>query len=262
MDENILILYCNSYGNINNINDEYKFNKVNAMFSEIQNKLKSVNKKYSIIDINSLNFIKVQDLSRKSTNSKDDKEEEKRISLSNRNFTLSESDLNSCMKAIKESKILIFVFPIINGSCPSKLTMFIETCMTIENSFNNKQVYSNGPYKGKKACVIGFTDYSIEDYSYKGKFILSLDEIIEHFTHGVLALLGFSVIKNYFIYKNSHEFESFNYIVNKTNDVNITVGRVNSLKSNENDMTKLSYSEKTSLNKHIENIHSEEIIYN
>ena len=128
--------------------------------------------------------------------------------------------------------------------------------------FNNKYVYLQGPYKGKKATIIGFTEYSFEDYSYKGKFILTLEEIMEHFAHGVLALLGFSVIKNFYLYKNQIEFESFNYIVNKTNDVNITVGRVNSLKSNDNESYKLSYSEKCNLSKYIENLNSEEIIYN
>mmetsp|Transcript_20151 Transcript_20151/g.20944 ORF Transcript_20151/g.20944 Transcript_20151/m.20944 type:complete len:234 (-) Transcript_20151:3-704(-) len=128
--------------------------------------------------------------------------------FANNIFTLSDKDKEVSLDLIRSSNLTIFIFPLIWSSCPSRLKVWMEICYNEGLGFNDRNyIYSNGHMKGKNSVVFCSNSNNKEDYGYKGKFILSLDETLEHFTHGVLALYGYSVLPTFSVYQNQTDYE-------------------------------------------------------
>lgn len=195
-----------------------------SLFELTKSQLKSKNIKFSVLEIEKIEFISKKAVSdnnsneNKKTNNSNSVNNNSNNSISLNNlssqppFNISENDKNISLKKIDEADLVVFIFPVTWGSCPSRMKIWSEICYNdgIGYSLDNNQIYSNGKMKGKFAVVVCTTENSKKDYGYKGKFILSLDEILEHFTHGVLALYGYSVLPNFVIYKENEDIIRLN----------------------------------------------------
>ena len=122
-------------------------------------------------------------------------------------FTLNEEDKLKSLELVKNSNIVLFIFPIIWGSCPSKLKLWMEIIYNdnLGISYDKNKIYTNGLMKGKISSVLCSVDNEEIEYGYKGRFILSLEETLEHFTHGVLGLYGYSVKPTFAVYNKKDD---------------------------------------------------------
>lgn len=167
-------------------------------------------KKLEIIDINKVSFLpsKRETSKQNSSNLDNNSGEFGNIKSATNNKLqklndIGESEKNSYVKQVSDATLTIFIFPLIFGSCPGKLKIWLEIIYNDALNVNNdkNQIFSNGVMKGKISMVLCSSPYSEDEYGYKGKFILSIEEILEHLTHGCLGLYGYSVLPSFFIYK-------------------------------------------------------------
>lgn len=112
------------------------------------------------------------------------------------------------LERIKSSDLIIFIFPIINMFCPSKLKAWFELLFEeiITNNIENNTFFKNTDFKDKLTFIISNTTEKEEDFGNEGKYILSLEEILEPITHGILTFAGFSVLQSLLIYNNENNY--------------------------------------------------------
>lgn len=198
--KNVLLVYNNP--------DE-KDQKTSKILEVTKQKLKDLKLKVESINIDQLQFItEKQSTSQRNSNNGSNSQTQTNVNTST-NLVLVEKDKAESMKKINKADLVCFIFPLTWGSVPSRMKIWTEVCYNeglgsgLINE--NSQIYSNGKMKGKFAVILCSSENCKQDYGYKGKFILSFDEILEHFTHGVLALYGYSVLPNFVVYNDKRE---------------------------------------------------------
>lgn len=103
---------------------------------------------------------------------------------------------------VKEAELILFVFPLIFCSSPSRVTAWLELVLDESFAFNVEKnlFYANGLLKGKSAGIISNIDAHSSDFGFKGKYVLTVEEMIEHLTHGTLAFSGFTVFPTFNVF--------------------------------------------------------------
>ena len=174
----------------------------------------------AITDINSLDFNQDICISRQSTNKDTNSSNGNTLNNNNNNnnnIIQQEVDNQTNNLKIKEknkvraSDLLLFIFPIMYNSCPAKLKYWFENIFE-ENfaySLEKNRLYSTGLLKNKYASMICITEEDNSNYGVKGKYILSIEEIMEHISHGVLAFTGLSVLTPLYYFVNLENIKNY-----------------------------------------------------
>ena len=104
--------------------------------------------------------------------------------------------------------LIVFIFEMSSGSCPSKVKGWMETIVCDGIVGDKNQIFTFGPLKGKHSLLICNTSVKSDDFGYKGKFILTVEECFEHLTHGMLNYSGMNVFPSFFTYKDTIDYAS------------------------------------------------------
>lgn len=218
-----------------NLTDVTSFNSVLIVYSNPDNKdlkcqkvlditynsFKAMKIKVEVINIDEVQFLVKNENTNNVNNSHNSNFSNPLINLTSSSaINIKENDKNLYTTKINSSDLIVFIFPLVWGSCPSRLKLWMEICYNdgLNLTSDSLNIYSNGKMKGKLAVGICTTDSDKNDFGYKGKFILPLEEILEHFTHGMLALYGYSVFPLFVFYnqitnqsqmRDYEELESF-----------------------------------------------------
>lgn len=107
---------------------------------------------------------------------------------------------------VKKAELILFLFPLIWLSCPSKLKAWFELIFDESLAFNidKSQFFNSGLLKGKFSMCLCVTDEEQKNFGMSGEYILSVEEMIEHITHGILAFAGITVFSSYIIYSKNN----------------------------------------------------------
>lgn len=105
---------------------------------------------------------------------------------------------------VKEADLILFVFPLIFCSSPSRITAWLELVLDESFAFNVEKnlFYANGLLKGKSAGIISNIKAQSSEFGFKGKYVLTVEEMIEHLTHGTLAFSGFTVFPTFNVFND------------------------------------------------------------
>ena len=92
--------------------------------------------------------------------------------------------------------------------CPSKLKAWFELLFeeVINNNIENNSFFKKTEFKDKTCFIISNTNEKEEYFGNQGKYILTLEEILEPITHGILTFVGLSVLQSVLIYSNENDY--------------------------------------------------------
>lgn len=115
---------------------------------------------------------------------------------------------NSEISKLNNSNLVILIFPLIQLFCPSKVKSWLELIFEEQLSFDIEKgnFLKKGKFFGRKCLIISNNDYNIRDFGPKGKFLLSVEELLEPITYGILAISGFLLLQSVIIYENDNEY--------------------------------------------------------
>jgi putative NADPH-quinone reductase len=198
----VLMVYSNPNNNIY-IEEVYK-KTIN--YYERNN---SINVLTTIID--NINFEGLYTLSRQSSM------KDTQAATTNSNFEINQGNLQNNeqydnankikyfeQEKVREADLIIYIFPLLWLSPPSKLKAWFELVFEETFAFNleKNQFFINGLLKGKYTTCLCAVNEKKKDFGYKGKYILTVEELLEHLTHGVLGFSGLSVFSPFILYSN------------------------------------------------------------
>jgi NAD(P)H dehydrogenase (quinone) len=108
-------------------------------------------------------------------------------------------DILAEIQKVRESDMVLFVFPLWWGSAPAILKGWFDRVLAMGVAWDGGQMYQNGLMKGKSAMLAVSAGHPSEFYQEGGIHQLTMPQALHHINHMTLAFCGFNVHESYVV---------------------------------------------------------------